>query len=203
MKYSIFSLTELMELDARVGTNKVKTMIEQFSCPHDIDINNFVKEHSVLYEERNLARTHFVIEDESKKMVGFFSLSINLLKLGEEISQSTVRKISGFNDKKEIPGVLIGQLSKNYYFKDNSIDGKTLLDLAFGQISQINRIASVRLIYLESKIINKLSNFYLKYGFKIISDSNNNPIVKVSKHNNRLLTYWFSTTKFKSSFENI
>jgi hypothetical protein len=198
MKYSILDLSKLMELDARYGTENVKTMIEQFSCSHDIDINNFVKEHAVLYEERNLARTHFVIEKGTNKIAGFFSLSINLLKLGEEISQSTVRKISGFNDKKEVPGILIGQLSKNYYFKDNSIDGKTLLDLAFGQISQINRIASVRLIFLESKIINKLSDFYLKYGFNIISDSNNNPIIKLSKRNNKLLTYWVSVKKLNS-----
>lgn len=143
-----------------------------FDCG-DEDINEYIKEDALLYQNQRIASTYLFSDKE--KIVAFFSISNDCLKdLGEEKGYNNNtwnrfhRKTGMPNDKriKKYPAVLIGRLGVNKLYQGYKL-GNKILDFIKGWIYYGHKPAC-RLLILDAYNKEKQLNFYTKNGFSIL-----------------------------------
>ena len=176
-KYVKINLEDIVE---KYGEDRAKSILADFSCELNKDVDNFIKTKAIEFSKQSIAKTQLVyyIEDEenpitSKKLVGYFSLTqktINVSKkaLSNKLS-SRIRRFATYNkDEKTftLPVILIGQLGKNYKDgNDRYLTGKDFLGLAMESISFVQRMIGGKFIFLECEDKDVLKKFYSDNGF--------------------------------------
>ena len=138
MAYFVLSLREMIK---EIGEDECKKQVANFSCPLDYDIEYFLIEKAILFENLGISRTYLVYASYKNKkvLVGYFAIANKTLIIREDISKTMRKKLTGFKSKEvnTIPVYLIGQLAKNYNYdikKLKLISGQELLRLAFEKI---------------------------------------------------------------------
>lgn len=154
----------------------LKTVISNFYCSKNQDIENFLKIGSrghystaVMLEEKEITRTFFIINNEifedKKEILGYFSITLKNVEFSKNISRSKIKEIDGISATRDSTIVyLIAQLGKNDLHSDK-ITGDDLLDFAINTIEQSQRLVGGRTIMVECEDIPQLINFYQKNGF--------------------------------------
>lgn len=176
-KYLRVNLEDMIEV---YGEDKTKSILADFSCPKNKDVENFLKFKAIEFSKQSIAKTQLIyyIEDEenpsvSKHLVGYFSLThktINVSKHALSNKLTTrIRRFAKFNyvnDSYALPVILIGQIGKNYTDGNNKlIGGNTLLELAFQSITIVQKYIGGKFVYLESEDKECLTKFYKENGF--------------------------------------
>jgi len=148
---------------------KVKTLLDTFSCSKNLDVENFLKNSAILFEKLNKSRTYLIFKKGTTDILAYFTLTISILKIvDEDVSKKTLKRLNGMSkEKKEFPVYLIGQLGKNDKFWDE-ISGKFILETAISYIYDANEIVGGRVILIETLNNEKLIKFYEDNGFKIL-----------------------------------
>lgn len=168
----------LLDLLATQDTETVDSIISDFSCPYNADVEDFLRYKAIEFARQRLAATYLLFKQYqgNNVMAGYFSLAqkyfhVDLDKRGK-ISSNLRRKIRKFGtydaDLKKylVPAVLIGQLGKNYaHGYDSLLTGDELLTTACGVVAKIQQISSGKLVYLECEDSPKLLAFYERNGF--------------------------------------
>ena len=185
--YNIINLAELLKLEeekdkqAENAINAIKEAISAFSCPLNIDVENFLKHKAIVFAEQAIAATYLVFTSykEEPVLVGYFTLASKILFIpSKKIESNTLRKrIAKFGRYDEdlkgyqIAIPLIAQLGKNFLNGYNElISGDELLMLACDKIRQIQIMLSGRMTYVECEDKEKLIQFYRENGFYRIAD---------------------------------
>ncbi|AEF95935.1 hypothetical protein [Methanotorris igneus] len=138
----------------KYGKEKVKNLLNTFKCSINTDVEHFLKNSSILFEEINKSRTYLVIKKGTTDILGYFTLTLSILKIVEDVSKKTLKKLDGIlKDKTEFPVYLIGQLGKNEMFW-NEITGSYLLESAISIIYDAYEIVGGRIVLVET-----LNNF--------------------------------------------
>lgn len=184
MSLKVVSLNDLLN---SMSEKEVSDFLTSFSSMkksdgsiHDVEF--FLKNKALEFEKCEITRTHLVLSTYRKKIciVGYYSLSNKPLTMSKSdwnnLSKSARKKFYSYGTLDEteneykIPGILIGQLAKNFsdeILNANLISGRDILELAFQSIREINRlIASGKVIYLHCDDNEKIKKFYMNAGFK-------------------------------------
>ena len=158
-----------------IGEVKAQQALSDFSCKINRDVESFLLDKAILFAKQNVSQTHIVMAPYNSNMViaGYFALANKNIKVSEEkISKSLFKRIMKFGnyDSKlkvcEVPALLIGQIGKNYKYKDDMlIAGHELLKIACDKLTLVQNIIGGKLIYLECEDNYKLKNFYESNGF--------------------------------------
>ena len=105
---------------------KLLDAFSRFSC-QDKDVEKFLKEKALDFDKRNKSRTYLLIDgdkDEEIIIMGYYTLTLKSLKYNANLSKSKVKKIDGFrSDVIETESVLIGQLGKDYIYRNKISSG--------------------------------------------------------------------------------
>ncbi|MCI9346264.1 MAG: hypothetical protein HFI56_08405 [Lachnospiraceae bacterium] len=118
MIYKVIPLGEL--LGKEYNQDKLNTAFKRFSCQREADLENFLQEKAILYENTNLGKTYLILDStelENKNFViaGYFTIAQKSVDISE-ISAKKRRKMLGSypgRDKlKSVPAYLIGQLGR-------------------------------------------------------------------------------------------
>ena len=151
------------------GEEKVKTLLNSFSCSKNWDVEQFLKNTAILFEKLNKSRTYLIFKKGTTDILAYFTITISILKIvDEDISKKTLKKLDGISkEKKEFSVYLIGQLGKNDKFF-NEISVKFILETAISYIYDANEIVGGRVILIETLNNEKLIKFYKENGFKIL-----------------------------------
>ena len=192
MNFDLISLGDLIR-NSEIGENEINNILSDFSCPFNIDIEDFLKNKAITFEKVNLSRTTLVYKIDQfgkKRFCAYFSLSSTRVPL-TDLSRAERRKILGtsYTVGDEVSAILIGQLSKNYrYNNDQLITGDELLSIVFSQIAKSDIILPSLLVYVDCEDVEQLKRFYEAHGFMYF---------KTMKHNNgkELLCYVAQTRK--------
>lgn len=170
--------------------NKAQELISIFVCQKDSDIENFLKERAILFEKLGKSRTFFIFDedDEVFKILAYFTLALQILKVPEELlSGRKTKAFDGFNAKikgekiTEFPTILIGQFGKNDLFK-GSITGFEAMQYCLSILLDGQARLGGRIIMLECKNISYLIEFYKKFGFsKIEKDYEEGELLQMVK----------------------
>ena len=141
----LITLTSLIE---RIGEDKelLKQILSSFLCEEDADIELFLHNRAVEFEELSKARTYLICNEEQfyekdfsldkLKIFGYISLALKVLTVPEAVSNRTRKDIDGFSAKihgeqiKDFPCYLIGQLSRASNVPKESLSGKQLIQFA-------------------------------------------------------------------------
>lgn len=189
----VFSISDIIE---EIGEEGFRGLISNFCCPHDKDIEFFLKSRSVPYEKSDFSRTYLVCfeNERSLTVVAYFAIATKPFIVNRNCSNSFRKKIYGqFSNTEVITGALIGQISKNFYNGlDKTISGNDIIALALEKIVAVSRTIGIRIVFLECRDNEYLKKFYEELGFGLYKDANGVPI----KNKDGLLCYIAKIDKF-------
>ncbi len=170
--YTLINLREMIE---HLGEDKTKIILSNFMCPHNKDVDDFLKFKSIEFSRQGIAITYLVFASHKNEnvLIGYFTLATKIIMVYRTSLSNTLRKrITKFaqydNDFKRyvFPAPLIGQLSKNFFNGyDKLITGDELLKLACDKVKAIQGEIGGRVVYLECEDNPKLVDFYSSNGF--------------------------------------
>ena len=178
MIYKVIPLGEL--LGKEYNQDKLNTAFKRFSCQREADLENFLQEKAILYENTNLGKTYLILDStelENKNFViaGYFTIAQKSVDISE-ISAKKRRKMLGSypgRDKlKSVPAYLIGQLGRCDSYSSLQLPGDTILNECYNVISLASMIVGGNLIVLECRD-GMFSKVYEHLGFKKLYDSLN------------------------------
>ena len=164
MGFSTFNINDMLE---QLGVEEVNRILLSFSCPINVEIEDFVHSKAVLFAKQKLSVTYLVF-NESSDFLGFFALASKVLTLsGDRISKTLQKKILRYglccNDGCSIQSFayLIAQFGKNYSISpDKRINGNELMACAFDALHDIQHRLGGGLSFLECEEKPELLNFY-------------------------------------------
>ena len=141
-----------------------------------------------MFEKLGKSRTFLIYdEDEDFKVLAYFSLALQVLKIPDEFSNRQISKLDGFSAKirgsklTELPAILIGQLGKNEMFQE-LLTGDMLMQLCLSRLYEGQMSVGGRIIMLECKDVPYLIEFYGRYGFqKLEKDYEENEYIQMIK----------------------
>jgi GNAT superfamily N-acetyltransferase len=154
-----------------------------FDCGDD-DINEFLREDALLYQDQKIASTYLFTD--KGKIAAFFSISNDCLKdLGEDRGYSNNiwnrfhRKTGIPNDKRirKYPAVLIGRLGIDKQYQGNKL-GNKLLDFIKGWI-YLDHKPACRVLILDVYNKEKQLTFYAKNGFSILLNDDQQDVTRL------------------------
>ncbi len=164
--YNIVYLDDIMDV---LGEEKVKNIINCFSCPINEDVEFFIKNKAIEFNKHGYSKTQLVFTSYKKEnvLVGYFTIANkNILVKKDTIKSNTLKKrINKFSnsvpDIKDylITAPLIAQLGKNL------ISGDELLKIALDQIEYAQKVFGGKFVYIECEDKPKLIEFYESNGF--------------------------------------
>ena len=160
---------------ARLGETATKSVISEFSCPLNLDVENFLRNKSIEFAKQKISQTHLVFASYQEKpvLVGYFTLANKIINTTKKSLSKTLRKrinkFSQYNDiygGYAIPIPLIAQLGKNYTNGYNEqITGDELLKMACDTVQQAQLLIGGKFVYLECEDKERLVSFYSDNGF--------------------------------------
>jgi hypothetical protein len=144
--------------------------IENFNC-QDKDVEKFLKLKALDFDKRNKSRTYLIVDgerDEEIIILGYYTITIKNLPFREIVSKSTIKKIDGYsNNINSAESILIGQLGKNYDYRNN-LSGSILLAHAMNTVYAIHNLAGCRIVFLECSDNEKIVKFYQDNNFTFL-----------------------------------
>ena len=170
--YRVVNLGAMIE---ELGEDAVKSILSDFSCPLNPDVEYFLSVKAIEFAKQGWAQTHLVFASFQKKpvLVGYFALANKTICVpGKNLSNGLKKRIAKFatydNNVKSyiLSAPLIAQLGKNFKNGYNKlITGDELLNEACDKISRIQFELGGRFAYLECEDKIKLTDFYSRNGF--------------------------------------
>lgn len=172
-----YGLINLKEMIKQLGEDKVKTILSNFSCPINKDVENFIKAPSkaIEFAKQGIAATHLVITSYKTKpvIIGYFSLANKYFSIDlDSMPKSLRRRLNKFaqwdfeTKRYYITAPLLAQLGKNFNDEYNQlITGDELLKIACDKIHDIQLDLGGKVIYVECEDNEKLMQFYQSNGF--------------------------------------
>ena len=165
----------LQDMIEEIGEDRTKSILSDFSCDQNLDVQEFIQRKAVEFSKRGFAKTTLVFwvsdNEDEKCLVGYFALSNKKITVKKkEVSKNTYKRIRLFSDDKEkdsctIPAILIGQLSKNFKDGNDTLISGELLQMAIDKVKQVQYMIGGKFVYLECEDKERLLEFYTTNGF--------------------------------------
>lgn len=174
-----FREVNLADIVEQLGEDDTKEILSNFSCPDNLDVQNFLRSKAIEFSKRGFSKTHLVFwetnDGKSRELVGYYTISSKFITVQKSaVTNKEAKKLRehGVYDEKTneytVPAPLIGQLGKNYTDGNNTlISGDDLLGLAMEKIKQVQHEVGGRFVYLECEDKEPLKEFYERNNFKL------------------------------------
>lgn len=157
--------------------------LASFSCAEDEDIESFLHNRAIDFENLSKARTYLICDEYELKncrfqnvtIYGYLSIALKILTIPKESSNRIRKELDGFSAKihgepiQDIPCYLIGQLSRNSNVPKDALAGSELIHYACDIIAQAVEAAGGRYIMIECRDKERLIQFYQNNDFKEIA----------------------------------
>lgn len=171
-----FISIHLKEMLAQIGEKEVKSLLSDFSCPDNPDVEYFLQHTAIEFAKQGISSTYLIFASYRNKyvLVGYYTLAnkifcIHKNNLPNRQWKSRLSKFGQFDraiQKYTLSAPLIGQLGKNYAHSYHKlITGDELLKLALDKVKSSQIIIGGRMVYLECEDKPFLIEFYTRNGF--------------------------------------
>lgn len=196
-EYLQINLSNLLK---EIGEDGANSILSDFSCPLNKDIEDFLKNKALSFSRIGFAKTHLVFlrKDNEVNLVGYFAIANKPLEVDASALSNKMRRkinnhgtIDSYTKKYLVPAILIAQFGKNFNKGNNKlIKGDELMYLALSKVKAVQSDIGSRFTYVECENKSQLINFYKSHGFvefgkrqtKDKSESNNNELVQLLKY---------------------
>ena len=172
-----FEAVNILDLVSAIGENAVTSILSDFLCSKNAEIENFVKHSALEFAKRKMSITYLVI-DKNGELAAIFTLTHKAIQLtNNDLSASMRKKIERHSKLDEqsnsymISSFLIAQFGKNEQH-ENEIEGSKLMEMAMNILAGIQREIGGSVVYLECEDNPKLLTFYgnEKNRFKVFGE---------------------------------
>lgn len=178
MIYKVVPLGEI--LNKEYNQDKLNTAFKRFSCQCEVDLENFLQEKAILYENTNFGKTYLILDATELKnknfvIAAYFTIAQKSVDISEVSAKKRRRMLGvypGRDKLKSIPAYLIGQLGRCDSYSSQQLPGIAILNECYHAISLASRIVGGNLIVLECRE-GMFSKVYEKLGFKKLYNSLN------------------------------
>jgi len=173
--YRVVNLKILIE---ELGEDTAKSILSNFSCPMNLDVEFFLSKKAIEFAKNGWAQTHLVFASYKGEWVlaGYFALANKYIRISAKrlgsASSSLRRRIAKFATYDStlkcypLAAPLIAQLGKNYNKGyDKLITGDELLGEACDKIRKLQFDIGGKFVYIECEDKAKLTEFYERNGF--------------------------------------
>ena len=167
-------------------------ILSSFSCAYDEDIQNFLHNRAIDFENLLKSRTYLVVDEEQFEnpafsldkltIYGYISLAVKVFTVPETTSNRQRQQIDGFSAKEHgkqisnFPCYLIGQIARNSNVPKDTISRAELLKIANTIIGEAVKLVGGRNILVECRKNEKMIQFYINNGFSQVPDENHTMI---------------------------
>jgi len=174
--FSMYQLSELLE--EMPSKRKVKALLQTFSCSRNTDLQDFLHNKASTFEKNLRSRTYLYVDNETKKVSAYFTISISTLHT-DGISSEVIKMLDGYQENtKSIPCFLIGQLGKSDHYEHKKI-GEYVLEDSIDIIDSLHHAVGGRFILLDAINIEKVVAFYENSLFFPIEENGSNESIKM------------------------
>lgn len=119
-----YTVSNILDLIDAIGEDELQHILSGFSCPKNLEIENFVKNKSLEFAKRKLSITYFIIDNDGR-ITAMFALTHKAVQvMGAGLSSSVRKKLQRYAQLDEETGTLtlssflIGQFGKNYQYQN-------------------------------------------------------------------------------------
>lgn len=93
-----YSVTDLSEMLAAIGEDDTQSILSDFLCPKNHDIENFLRKSAIDFHKKSIAKTHLVFASHEgiPVLVGYFTLTSKFCKFRRIVF--TVKQRNAFQD---------------------------------------------------------------------------------------------------------
>lgn len=167
MRGAFVRLSSVLE---RYPKEDVKRFLGTFRCSKDTDLEEFLHDKAIMFEDKGRSRTCLLLNDEGdNRILAYFTLALTEITVPEEnsLSNSTVRRMDLSGGK--TVGYLIGQLAKDDSVKEHI--GHYLMDVAAEQLKVSYMQNGGRVMCIDCK--EPMIGYYENEGFVLVEPSPN------------------------------
>lgn len=173
----------LKDLISEVEEEKLNKLLSSFVCTLEPDIEYFLRNKAVEFENLSKARTYLIIDEddlntktiENVSILGYIALALKVLTVPESVSNRVRKELDGISAKirgeqiNAFPVYLIGQLGRNTSVAKEKMPGERLVDHAFDIIQASVNVVGGRYVLIECHEKDKLIRFYRENQFSEFS----------------------------------
>ena len=158
----------------------LREVFARFKCPKDEDIEKFLLNYAIEYEENNVSRTFFVLDSEVPgEIIGYFSIGLNVMYFEEKIAVGEAYQGINLYENGFRPIYKLFMIGKNSLY-DKSVCMK---DVFFNTTIPYLKIAQQYiggdLLYIDCEP--QLRGYYEGLGFTYYDDQDHNLIRMIRK----------------------
>lgn len=141
-------------------------LLDTFRCEKNVDIERFLRQSAIRFEQARLARTYF-LQNENAEILAYFTLSFKSIRV--KASKSQLKKLTGgLTETEQINVFLIAQIGKNSDIPNNPVTLQQIFDNVLEQLLVAQRAIGGRVAILECEDNVKLMQLYENHGFRVI-----------------------------------
>lgn len=172
----IMNILDVLEYD---GEEKLNSRLSAFSCPINMEIDNFLKINALNFAKRKLSITYLIFDENDGQILGYFTLAHKAIEIkNNNLSNTTRRKLSSHarldsdTNSFTVSAFLLAQIGKNYNVDcGKRIMGSELIGYANDIMTDIQHRIGGGIIYLDCEDKQLLKNFYIeKNHYKIFGE---------------------------------
>ena len=176
--FSCFQLSEIVSKSK--SKRKVKQHLETFVCTKNLDLQDFLHNKALTFEQHLRSRTYLYFDNDTKEIAAYYTIAISVF-FTDGISANIIKLLDGYkDDTKTIPCFLIGQLGKSDKYDRYSI-GEYMLADALEVIDESHKNLGGRFILIDSVNNPKVLSFYQDNSFLAIENDENSQSIKMIK----------------------
>ena len=173
--YIVVSLGDI--LSTGVDRDKVEEAFKKFSCQQEVDLENFLVNKAILYENSQYGKTFLLLDKKQLEhgnfqIIAYYTIALKSLDI-THLSKKRRRKVLGGQPGRDqmhsMSAYLIGQIGRNDIYMHDEMDGETILNECYHSISIAARIVGGQLIVLECRE-HMYEKFYQKQSYLKLYD---------------------------------
>lgn len=163
-----YSTVNILDMIDAIGEDEVKRILSDFSCPKNVEIEDFVKNKAVDFAKRKISVTYLVMNNETGAVISIFTLAHKSLDIDKDALSGTSRnRLSRFANLDEtkntysVSAFLIAQFGKNYAAQQpDDWNGVRLMEKTFETLGIVQRHIGGGVVFLECEDNPFLLDFY-------------------------------------------
>ena len=164
---------ELRELSKELNNKEVLVnYLSRFKNSLDEDVNNYLVNYAINYEENDIARTTLLFDEESEEFVGYFSIGINVICYNEEIEHLTgYKRVQEAYEHMNLfennyhPIYKLIMIGKNEGSTFKNFLHYTFEKFIWKRLAEASKYVGTKVLYLDC-VEGQISKMYSKEGFK-------------------------------------
>ncbi|MBO5033045.1 MAG: hypothetical protein J6D08_14440 [Lachnospiraceae bacterium] len=178
INYTVLSLGEMLRQGFDIDI--IEKAFKKFSCQRETDLENFLVNKAITYENTEFGKTYLLVDDDLLKngdfsVAAYFTIAhtaVDISGLSKKKKRVALGNYPGRDNLNLVSSYLIGQLGRNDAYTTDDLPGELILDECYHAISVAARAIGGKLLVLECRE-HMYEKFYENQGFKKLYDELN------------------------------